>query len=74
MLPSYYRKLWLTHFVDPHNKGDSKRSPRCLDLLQSLKSRCKGQALVEVVFRGQVRLPDNTEYKNARGGWRKLFI
>lgn len=60
----------------PYNSGatprNPKKSPRCLDLFQPLKSR-KGRTFVEVVFRGKVQLPDDTEYKTDDGKWHPLF-
>ncbi|MDD9814862.1 MAG: hypothetical protein OXU31_02610 [Gammaproteobacteria bacterium] len=60
----------------PYNSGatprNPKKSPRCLCLFQPLKSR-KGQSFVEVVFRGQVRLPDNIKYKTENGKWHPFF-
>ena len=49
----------------PFNSGSTprspKKSPRSLNLFQSLESR-GGQRLAEVVVRGEVRLPDKVEW------------
>ncbi|WP_424948083.1 bifunctional glutamate N-acetyltransferase/amino-acid acetyltransferase ArgJ [Candidatus Spongiihabitans sp.] len=59
-----------------YNSGATPRiptqSPRLLNLFQPLKSRV-GTALVEVVAYRNIRLPANTEYKNANGEWCAFF-
>ena len=60
----------------PYNSGSTprnpKKSPRSLDLFQPLESR-GGRRLVEVVVRGQVWLPDNTQQEGEDGKWSPFF-
>ena len=60
----------------PFNSGSTPRSPRksprSLRLFQPLKSR-GGRPLAEVVVRGVVRLPDNTQIECEDGQWHPFF-
>ena len=66
----------------PYNSGSApqvslEKSPRHLNLFQSLKSRksksCKNKTLVEIVIKGEIRLPHNTEYEKKVEKWVPLF-
>lgn len=59
-----------------YNSGCTPRcpvkSPRSLALFQPL-NLCDKQPLVEVVVKGEVRLPDNTKWECKNGQWREFF-
>ena len=60
----------------PYNSGamprNPKKSPRSLCLFQPLQSR-GSERLVEIVVRGKIRLPENTEMEDDNGKWGLFF-
>ena len=60
----------------PYNSGsmprNPKESPRSLCLFQPLQSR-GSERLVEIVVRGKIRLPENTEVEDDNGKWGLFF-
>lgn len=59
-----------------YNSGATPRTPsehpRSSSMFQPLASK-KGETLVEIVVKGKVKLPDNTEYQCKDKSWKKLF-
>ena len=60
----------------PYNSGSTpynpKKSPRCLNLFQPLNSR-RDRPIMEIVVRGRIQLPDNTEQECEDGEWVRFF-
>ena len=66
-----------TEFLySPYNSGAVPREPekykRSHSLFQPLQSR-GGERLVEIVVRGKIRLPENTEMEGDNGKWGLFF-
>lgn len=65
-------KILFSSYNSGATPRDPEKSPRCRNLFQPLESR-GGKRLVEVVVRGEVQLPDNTEVKCEKDEWREFF-